>query len=221
MPIVPFSQVHHCDLEVGNVYEGGSTGNLGDEVLSKLVPGTGNQSGFRIAGRPRSNPKFVVLYSDGEHADWPDYADTIANRWLYFGDNITPGNAITDTKQGGNALLKSVFSDIHATPRRLDRIPPFFVFKKRVTPNSSRSAEFLGLAVPGSAGMPAAHDLITISHSKDGQTPRLNYRATFTFLKASTIQRSWLLQLNNLGRQATKDAPPEWIAWVTSMNYPV
>ena len=63
MPTVPFHQIPGCDLEVGTVYEGGNAGNVSDDPLSQLLPGVRNQGGFRITGRPRTEPKFVVLYS--------------------------------------------------------------------------------------------------------------------------------------------------------------
>ena len=149
MSTVPFNRIKGCDLDVGSVYERGNPGNVSDDPLSLLLPGVGNQGGFRISGRPRADPKFVTLYSSGEDNNWPDHIDYPFNRLIYFGDNKRPGNSITQTSVGNNSLLKSVFSYLHEFPRRLGPIPHFFAFRKSVTPDSSRSVDFLGLAVPG------------------------------------------------------------------------
>ena len=218
MPIVLFHQIPGCDLEVGTVYEGGNAGNVRDDPLSRLLPGVGNQGGFRIAGRPRTEPKFVVLYSSGEDDDWPDHVDRLTNRFIYFGDNKTPGKSVTDTALGGNALLKASFSCLHSNPRRLGRVPPFFAFRKSATSNSSRSVEFIGLAVPGAPGLPAAHDLLVVSQTINSR-PCLNYLATFTLLSTIIVNRTWLDALSNSGRLALKDAPQEWGTWVKELKY--
>jgi len=215
---VPFIRIKGCDLDVGSVYEGGNSGNVRDDPLSLLLPGVGNQGGFRISGRPRTEPKFVALYSSGEDNNWPDRIDYPSNKLIYFGDNKRPGNPITQTALGGNALLESVFSYLHESPRRLGRIPPFFAFRKSVTPASSRSVEFLGLAVPGAAGLPAAHDLLVVSQTI-GTQQCLNYLATFTILQVPTIRRTWLDALAKNGRLALKCAPKEWVSWIRNLNY--
>ena len=48
------------DLIVDAVYEGGSFGNTGDDPISKLFPGSGNQGGFRASGKGQKK-NFVVL----------------------------------------------------------------------------------------------------------------------------------------------------------------
>ena len=69
--VVPFDSLQDADLIVDAVYEGGDSGNVSDDPLSKLLPGVGNQGGFRYAGQ-RGAHRFVVLYSSGEDPDWPD-----------------------------------------------------------------------------------------------------------------------------------------------------
>jgi hypothetical protein len=50
MKIISFDQSATSSLVVDAVYEGGSNGNAGDDPISKLLKGTGNQGGFRVAG---------------------------------------------------------------------------------------------------------------------------------------------------------------------------
>jgi hypothetical protein len=69
--VFPFSALPTADLVIDAVYEGGTKGNTADDVLGKLIPGAGNQGGFRAVGSwdaPR-------LYSSMDDADWPDFID--------------------------------------------------------------------------------------------------------------------------------------------------
>ena len=45
--VFPFSALPTADLVIDAVYEVGTKGDTADDVLGKLVPGTGNQGGFR------------------------------------------------------------------------------------------------------------------------------------------------------------------------------
>jgi hypothetical protein len=45
--VFPFSSLPTADLVIDAVYEGGTKGNAADDVLGKLIPGAGNQGGFR------------------------------------------------------------------------------------------------------------------------------------------------------------------------------
>jgi hypothetical protein len=48
--VFPFSALSAADLVIDAVYEGGTKGNTADDVLGKLIPGVGNQGGFRAVG---------------------------------------------------------------------------------------------------------------------------------------------------------------------------
>jgi Restriction endonuclease AspBHI N-terminal len=54
-------------------------------VLCKLIPGAGNQGGFRQVG-PWDAPQMVVLYSSMDDPDWPDFIDVYTGVFTYFGD---------------------------------------------------------------------------------------------------------------------------------------
>jgi hypothetical protein len=58
----PFSELPTTDLVIDAIYEGGTRGNVADDPLGKLIPGAGNQGGFRQVGL-RNSPQMAVLYS--------------------------------------------------------------------------------------------------------------------------------------------------------------
>ena len=103
---VEFHQLANADLVVDRIYKGGSAGNAGDDPLSRLLPGVGNQGGFRMYGSPaRDSVKLVVLYTSGAEPDWPDFLDPYTGSFTYFGDNRSPGRDLHDTPRRGNLLL--------------------------------------------------------------------------------------------------------------------
>src|SRR5689334_11584757 len=97
--VFPFEELPTADLTVDAVYEGGSAGNSSDDPIAKLLPGAGNQGGFRAAGRG-AGKSFVVLYTSGEDGDWPDTLDPNTGQFIYYGDNKTAGHALHDTQRG-------------------------------------------------------------------------------------------------------------------------
>jgi Restriction endonuclease AspBHI N-terminal len=179
-----------ADLMVDAVYEGGQAGNTGDDAISKVLIGAGNQGGFRAAGAGEDK-KFVVLYTSGEDRDWPDHLDLSTGQFVYYGDNKSPGHELHDTQRGGNRILRYVFSLLHADHDERARIPPFFVFKKYPTTASARSVQFKGLAVPGFPGLPATADLVAVWKTTNAQRFQ-NYRAAFTVLDVPVVTRTWL-----------------------------
>jgi hypothetical protein len=107
---VDFGQLAGADLGVDRIYKGGSAGNAGDDPLSRLLPGVGNQGGFRMYGSPiRDMVKLVVLYTSGAEPDWPDALDPYTGTFTYFGDNRSPGRELHDTPRKGNLMLSQSF----------------------------------------------------------------------------------------------------------------
>ncbi|WP_170578447.1 DISARM system helicase DrmA [Ruegeria arenilitoris] len=214
--IFSYPELGASDLIVDAIYEGAPGGKLSGEAVSKTLPGVGNLGGFRAAGAG-AQKKFVVLYTSGEDADWPDTVDSETAKFIYFGDNRSPETDLHDTRPGGNKLLRYVFGLLRDDPPKRDQVPPFFVFKKEATPTSSRSARFLGLAVPGHSEVPNAEQLIEVAGEKDGRLFR-NYKATFTLIDAPTVSRKWLQELAN-GKSIVDSAPQAWIDWVNAGEY--
>ena len=214
--VVSHGELPDADLIIDAVYEGASGGHLSGEALSKLLPGTGNLGGFRAAGRGEDK-KFVVLYTSGEDKDWPDRLDLNTGQFVYYGDNKTPGHELHDTGPGGNRILKHMFDLLHSAPPDRSRIPPLLIFKKFPTPESARSVQFKGLAVPVFTGLPATADLVAVWKTSEGQRFQ-NYQATFTVLDAPVIERAWLQDLAD-GSSLSANAPGAWSDWVRKGRY--
>jgi hypothetical protein len=214
--IVSYENCGDIDLIVDAVYEGEIGGRLSGEALSKLLPGVGNQGGFRPSGRG-DDKRLVALYTSGEDKDWPDTLDLNTGQFIYYGDNKHPGHELHDTQRSGNSILRRVFSLLHASPPQRSLIPPFFVFKKYPTAVSARSFQFKGLAVPGFVGLPPTADLVAVWKTTEGQRFQ-NYRAVFTVLDAGAIQRAWIDDLA-AGQSMTPNAPAAWVEWVERGRY--
>jgi len=214
--VIQYLDCTYADLHIDAVYEGDSGGQLTGEALSKLLPGVGNQGGFRASGRGYDK-KLVVLFTSGEDKDWPDTLDLSTGQFVYYGDNKRPGHELHDTQRGGNLILRRVFSLLHARAPQRSLVPPFFVFKKYPTAVSARSFQFKGLAVPGFVGLPQTADLVAVWKTTEGQRFQ-NYRAVFTVLDAGVISRAWINDLA-AGRSLTANAPAAWMEWVERGRY--
>lgn len=214
--VVNFDLCSHADLLVDAIYEGGQTRDSGSDAIAKIVPGSGNQGGFRAAGTG-DDKKFVVLYTSGEDRDWPDHLELSTGQFVYFGDNKTPGHELHETPRSGNRILRRVFDLLHSDPSQRALIPPFFVFKKYPTQTSARSVQFKGLAAPGFPGLPATSDLVAVWKTTGGQRFQ-NYRAVFTVLDVPVLPRAWLQDIAS-GRLLGPSTPKAWIDWVQSGSY--
>jgi hypothetical protein len=193
------------------MYEGGSSGNAGDDPITKLLS-CGNQGGFRYVGS-YLNAKFCFLYTELSNRDWPDQIDYERGRFVYYGDNKTPGHELHDTAKKGNLILKNAFDRLHLNEREL--IPPFFVFSK--VAGAGRSVVFRGIAVPGARDASQTEDLTAIWKTSKGQRFQ-NYRATFTILDIPVISRNWI---NSLITHEGSDsaAPASYLSWLQSGKY--
>jgi hypothetical protein len=215
MKTISFNELSTSSLVVDAVYEGGSNGNAGDDPISKLLKGTGNQGGFRVAGTFGSW-KWIVLYTSGEDSDWPDTLDTLTGEFVYYGDNKTAGHELHETTQGGNKVLREIFAKAHSSKKPLE-VPPIFIFKKHPTASSKRSVQFLGLAVPGTNGKSATEDLTAVWKSTEGERFQ-NYRAVFTVLNEPEIKREWIDSLRDR-QEMSQQAPAAWVDWTTKGRY--
>ena len=214
--LVPYQTLPEADLIVDAVYEANEVGNVSGEAISRLLPGVGNQGGFRPAGKG-DDKKFVVLFTSGEDKDWPDRLDLGTGRFAYYGDNKRPGSELHETRRKGNELLRHVFGLLHSEPPMRNRIPPFLVFRKYPTERSSRSVQFKGLAVPGYAGLPETEDLLAVWKISDGQRFQ-NYRAVFTLLDVPNLRREWIEDLL-AGDVNSRHAPDAWQQWMETGTY--
>jgi hypothetical protein len=209
--VFKFENLETADLVVDAIYEGGKSGNAGDDPLTKLLA-VGNQGGFRQKGSI-DRLIFCVLYSDLTNNDWPDELDYEMGQFIYFGDNRIPGQQLHDTSKKGNLILKNVFDDLHIN-RRLN-IPPFFIFTK--TEAKGRSVTFRGLAVPGSNQLSQTDDLVAIWKSIKGSRFQ-NYRSVFTILNEPVIKRSWINSLYD-NTIINCEAPENFKRWLETGKY--
>ena len=214
--IFGYQTLQTADLVIDAIYEGAPGGQLSGEALSRLLPGVGNQGGFRPSGLGEDK-RFVALYTSGEEQDWPDYLDPTTGRFLYFGDNKRPGHDLHSTQRNGNRILRRIFDLLHASPPQRSRIPPLFVFEQYRTSVSTRSFQFKGLAVPGFPGLPATEDLVAVWKTTEGQRFQ-NYRAIFTILDVAQTKRAWIDDLAS-GNTASPHAPEALNQWVMTGTY--
>ncbi|MFJ6354990.1 restriction endonuclease [Streptomyces sp. NPDC092046] len=215
---VPFDQLADADLLIDAVYAGGSSGHSGDDPLARLLPGTGNQGGFRYAGSPaKGTVRLALLYTSGGEVDWPDFLDTETGIFTYYGDNRTPGKGLHETPRKGNVLLRDAFGFSHGTSQdRGSRVPPFLLFEKARA--RGRAVRFRGLLAPGGPTMTSDDELAAIWRSAAGNRFQ-NYRSRFTVLDTDRISRGWISHVLAGGDVLEGGCPEVWRAWVQSRVY--
>lgn len=207
MQAVPFDQLEGTDLHVDTTYEGGRSGNAGDDPLPRLL-GVSNQGGFRILGS-REEPRLVVITTSMSDPEWPDNLDPESGTFTYYGDNKKPGRELHDTPRYGNLLLRNIFEALHTGQR--DQVPPVLVFANA---GHYRDMTFKGLAVPGVAGLSPLDDLVAVWKVTAGKRFQ-NYQAKFTILDIPGLSRRWLKTLQADGDWLT-GAPERWVQWRTT-----
>ena len=213
---IRFEKLREADLVVGTYYLGGRDGNIGDEPISKLIPGSGNQGGIRSAG-PANARRLVVLFTTWHDRDWPDAIDERTGRVTYFGDNKSPGRPLSPGGLGGNRTLEIAFHHLHAVQDGRRGIPPFFLFAHAPREASRRTVRFLGLCAPGFPAMPESDDLVAVWKTV-GNERFQNYRATLTLLDAPRVPRAWLSDLAE-GHVLTVNTPEAWEEFVSRGTY--
>ena len=207
--VVQFDDLEKADLIVDCVYKGGSAPNLSAEPFHKLIPGCENSGGFRKKLREDGSGKYayIILYTSMEEMEWPDFLEEETGIFRYYGDNRTPGKALTDTKKKGNLILEMVFSLLNEG-KNLKDIPPFFVFKKT---GNGRDVQFLGLAAPGNPKISPDRDLVAFWRTYNDKRFQ-NYEAYFTILdtKKEPISREWIKSLIFDYENSLEKAPDVW-----------
>ena len=206
------AELSTADLTVDAVYEGGRSGNAGDDPLHPLI-GVSNQGGFRYLGT-REQPQLIVLTSSFDDPDWPDRVDRETGIATYFGDNKHPGRGLHDTPRNGNHLLRVMFDAIHQHPARRAEVPPVLLFGNA---GHFRDMIFLGLLVPGAAELSGLEDLVAV-WKMTAQQRFQNYRAAFTVLDTPAVSRRWLNDIK-AGKPLSAETPSPWRAWVEGGNY--
>ena len=204
----PFAELRKSPLIVDAIYEGGTSGNLGDDPIHRLIKACGNQGGFRaISGQSLGTCSLLILSSSGTDPDWPDRLDAESGVYTYYGDNKRPGHDLHDTPRRGNQLLRDMFAASSVLPKRA-QIPPILVFTKT---GDGRSVMFRGLAVPS---LSEDEGLVAIWRQTDGMRFQ-NYRAKFDLLDCREVPRPWIDALSDGDLEtARKHAPGPWRDWI-------
>jgi Restriction endonuclease AspBHI N-terminal/Restriction endonuclease len=212
---VEFDQLPGADLVLDRIYRGGTAGNSSDDPLARLLPGVGNQGGFRAYGSPlKDSVRFVVLYTSGAEPDWPDALDPFTGSFTYFGDNRSPGRELHDTPRRGNLLLSLVFERASSGAQGRQQVPPFLLFDK---PGTGRDVRFRGLLAPGSDRVSGEEDLVAVWRTTRGQRFQ-NCRARFTVLDVPSVSAAWLDQVK-VGKPLGGGCPAAWKNWTESGTY--
>jgi Restriction endonuclease AspBHI N-terminal/Restriction endonuclease len=201
-----------ADLCVDAVYRGGRKGNASDDPFTALL-NVSNMGGFRYRGSLAAL-ELVVLTTTLADPEWPDELDEETGVFTYFGDNKRPGRALHDTPRNGNELLRRLFEFAHGGKEERKRVPPIFVFSNT---GEWRDVVFMGLAVPGTADLRPAEDLVAIWKTSRGRRFQ-NYRARFTILDVPLVSRKWIADIL-ARRPSSGNTPVPWSAWVETGQY--
>lgn len=205
-------ELNNADLIIDAIYEGGRSGNAGDDPIHSLV-GVCNQGGFRYLGS-LDNPLLIVVTSSFNDSDWPDHLDQETGIFTYYGDNKHPGRALHGTPRNGNHLLRNMFEALHANPVCRMKIPPILVFGST---GVFRDVIFLGLAVPGSPDLTAMEDLVAVWKIASHQRFQ-NYRASLTILDVANVSRKWIEDIK-AGNPMSDNCPVVWKHWIQTGAY--
>jgi Restriction endonuclease AspBHI N-terminal/Restriction endonuclease len=205
---ISFNQLSTSDLYVDARYEGGRSGNAGDDPLPRLLR-VDSQGGFRYRGKVTGKLHLLVLTSSLADADWPDSLDRETGVFTYYGDNKKPGRELHDTGRDGNLILQKIFTAARSGMDGRSEVPPTFIFSGA---RNWRDMDFLGLVVPGASDLDSSEELVAIWRTAGGQRFQ-NYRARFTVLNASAISRAWIDSLI-AGKPDDAIAPDAWQTWV-------
>lgn len=203
------------DLVVDEVYGGSRNGNASDDPLPSLL-GVDNGAGFRHLGqRPEVKTlKLLVLKTSFSDTNWPDTLDTESGTFIYYGDNREPGD-LHQTPRQGNLMLRNLFDEAHQHQKSVS-FPPIFLFGNT---GEYRDVRFIGLAVPGAAGMGADDDLVAVWRTTNNGVRFQNYKATFTILDVPIVRRSWIEDIKNDNCIFSPHAPKPWLDWVGGRKF--
>src|SRR5260370_39535921 len=208
MRTIAFDELATSDLYVDARYEGGRSGNAGDDPLPRLLR-VDSQGGFRYRGKVADRLHLLVLTSSLADPDWPDSLDRETGVFTYYGDNKKPGQELHKTGRDGNLILQKIFNAARSGMEGPSEVPPTFIFSGAGT---WRDMNFLGLVGPGASDLDSSEELVAIWRTAGGQRFQ-NYRARFTVLDASVISRAWIDSLS-AGKPDDAVAPDAWLKWV-------
>ena len=203
---IKFENLSDANLVIDRVYSSNGSANASGDVLSKLMH-VAAFGGFRKRKcKSSSDIAYIVLESTQKQIDWIDEINIETGNVTYFGDNRTPGHELHDTSNKGNEILRDIFNLVSMQQR--SKVPPFFYFES----SGGRDRRFIGLLVPGDYRIPEEDQLVAIWRNKEKERYQ-NYKATFTILNESVIEKRWLNDLLDGNGFESKFAPKSWLEW--------
>ena len=207
--------LNEVDLAVDESYGGSRNGNYSDDPLPQLL-GVDNGAGFRHLGkRPHVKTlKLLALKTDFSDIHWPDSLDRENGLFVYYGDKRVPGD-LHDTPRKGNLMLRNIFDEAHSQ-QESGHFPPIFLFGNT---GSYRDVRFLGLAVPGAAGMGSDDDLVAVWRTTSNQIRFQNYKSTFTVLDVAVVTRAWIKDIQAGNAIGSSHTPKPWLDWVIGRKF--
>lgn len=203
------------NLSVDEIYGGSRNGNSSDDPLPKLLD-VDNGAGFRHLGqRPGVKTlKLLVLKTSFSDMNWPDALDGENGTFVYYGDKRVPGD-LHQTPRQGNLMLRNLFDEAHQH-QQSSAFPPILLFGNTGT---YRDVRFIGLAVPGAAGMGGDDDLVAVWRTTNDGVRFQNYKATFTVLDVPVISRAWVKDIQAGKAISSPHAPKPWLDWVGGRKF--
>lgn len=215
-----------ADLRVDASYRNTNNWKKPEDVFNRFFrfsdgKGINNASGFRPKCRAGGSTDivdcaFCILVTNYGESEWPDRLDAENGLFIYYGDNRSPGTALSDTGIGGNRLLEHLFELLHSG-RRAD-IPPLLCFEN-YRDTTGVQMRFLGLACPGGIGVTALEDLVAVWRIKERRRFQ-NYRALLTILAEELVPRAWLEDVvAGLPAADSAHCPRRWRQWVKTGLY--
>ncbi len=211
---VPFDEIPSCSLHVDAILKGGRGVGKGFEPLNKIMPGIGNEGGFRpIWSKDKMRVIACILVTSGRDLDWPDHLDETSGVLTYYGDNRKAGSAdFRKTRKRGNEILESIFEWQQSRDVEVRRkIPPLLVFQKS---DDGHDYQFKGLAVPSVNGLGPTESLTAVWKIDETRQRFLNYRAKLTIINLSTVSRAWLDEMLITQHSLCGSSPREWRAYL-------
>jgi Restriction endonuclease AspBHI N-terminal/Restriction endonuclease len=216
---ISFDDISTSSLHIDVVLKGGAGVGKGYEPLNRIIPGIGNEGGFRpIWSKDKMRVLACVLVTTGKDLDWPDYLDETSGVLTYYGDNRKAGSAdFRKTRKRGNEILENVFDwQQSRDPVVRAKIPPLLIFQKVA---NGHDYQFKGLAVPSVNGLGHSECLTAIWKIDEFRQRFLNYRAKMTIINLDTVPRDWLLQIKETESSTGNLAPGPWLDYVKSGKF--
>ena len=181
-----------ASLIPGHIYMGGTSGNAGDDPISKLL-NVGNACGIRSKKNKENELAYISLVTNPiNQKNYPDFLDNETKILTYYGDQKTPGKHYLDTKQKGNLNLENLFKTSYYQKNAKLHLFPCFYFEK--IGKKGRNYLYHGIAYPY-VSQKEFHEVCNIAQITSDNGIINNLKFSFTVNSDEEVSRQWLLSL--------------------------